>query len=223
MIEYVTSAAILVQVAFLFYALGFLARDELLLRILILVGTIFYLLYYFFIDEAPLWEAIFTSSILGIINIGMILVLILERTTFAMDDLTTRVYENFDTLTPGHFRKVMRFSTTTEINSDTVLIQQGQPIDRLYLVIDGSADLAKLGKTQTMDAPLFLGEIGFLLNATASAQVTVTQGSTVVSWAFTDFRKLMDGSPAIRNAMIALFSRDLASKLGRSAPANRPN
>jgi len=85
MIEYVTSAAILVQVAFLFYALGFLARDELLLRILILVGTIFYLLYYFFIDEAPLWEAIFTSSILGIINIGMILVLILERTTFAME------------------------------------------------------------------------------------------------------------------------------------------
>ena len=47
MIDYLTSAAILVQIAFIFYSLGFLARDELWLRCLLLTGTTFYLFYYY--------------------------------------------------------------------------------------------------------------------------------------------------------------------------------
>jgi len=223
MIEYITSAAVLVQFAFLFYALGFLTRDELWLRILVLTGTVFYLLYYFFIDETPLWEAIATTTILGLINTYMIFILILERTTFAMDDLTTRVFEKFDTLTPGQFRKVIKLATTTEVATQTVLTQQGQSIDRLHLVVDGSVNLEKSGQNHAMQAPLFLGEISFLLDDTASANVTVPKDATVVSWAFTDLHRLMDKAPAIRNAIIALFSRDLAQKLGRSAPANRPS
>ena len=222
MIEYVTSAAILVQLAFICYSLGFLARDELWLRGLLLLGTGFYLLYYYHIEETPLWDAIFTSGILGIINLGMIILLIFERTTFAMDEQTAKTYASFDTLTPGQFRKVMKLSTTVHADQDIKLSDQNSPIEHLYLVTEGRAHLVKSGTKNTLSAPLFLGEIGFLLDGRASASVTVQQGGTYTYWTASDLRNLMDGTPAIRNAMIALFSRDLADKLGRSAPTEQP-
>jgi hypothetical protein len=222
MIDYVTSAAILVQFAFIFYSLGFLARDELWLRCLLLTGTGFYLLYYYNIEETPLWDAIITSGILGAINLGMIILLVFERTTFAMDEQTAKTYTSFDTLSPGQFRKVMKLATTVQVQIDTKLSDQNAPIDHLYLVTDGGAKVEKSGTANVLSAPLFLGEIGFLLDGKASASVTVQQGGTYTYWSATDLRKLMDGAPAIRNAMIALFSRDLAEKLGRSAPAEQP-
>lgn len=218
MIDYITSAAVLVQIAFIFYSLGFLARDEMWLRCLLLTGTGFYLLYYYNIEDEPLWDAIFTSGILGAINLGMIILLAFERTTFAMDEQTAKTYRSFDTLTPGQFRKVMKLSTTVTVNTDTILSNEDQPIDLLYLVTDGTAEIEKVGAKYSLPAPLFMGEIGFLLDGKASATVNLKSGSTYTYWQVGDLRNLMDASPAIRNAMIALFSRDLASKLGRSAP-----
>jgi len=52
------SAEIFVYGALLFYVLGFLFRDELWLRGLLFVGTIFYILYYYFAAQSPLWDAI---------------------------------------------------------------------------------------------------------------------------------------------------------------------
>lgn len=223
MIDYLTSAAVLVQFAFLFYSLGFLARDELWLRCLLLTGTSFYLLYYYNIDEAPLWDAIFTSGILGLINLSMIIILIFERTTFAMDEQTAKTYQSFDTLSPGQFRNVMKFATTSVATKDTKLSIQGQDIEQLYLITDGEARVAKETGNSVLPAPFFIGEIGFLLDGKASASVSALTGSSYACWQTADLRKLMDSSPAIRNAMIALFSRDLAEKLGRSAPAKRPS
>jgi hypothetical protein len=223
MIEYMTSAAILVQIAFIFYGLGFLARDELWLRCLLLTGTTFYLFYYYNIEEEPLWDAIITSGILGFINLGMIILLVFERTTFAMDEQTTKTYASFDTLSPGQFRKIMKLATMVQTTKDIKLSAQDVPIDHLYLVTDGAAKVEKSGTARVLPAPLFLGEIGFLLDGKASANVTVQKGGTYTYWSTSDLRNLMDGTPAIRNAMIALFSRDLAEKLGRSAPAQQPD
>jgi hypothetical protein len=216
--EYLTSAAILVQFAFLFYSLGFLARDELWLRGFLLVGTIFYLLYYYFIEAEPLWEAIFTSGVLGAINLCMIVVLIFERTTFAMDEQTEKAFQSFDTLTPGQFRKVIKLAKTVTVHKDTKLSVEHTPIEHLYLVTDGAASLSKSGTVTELAAPLFLGEVGFLLEGKASATVIVKNGGTFTYWDANALRKLMNTSPAINNAIIALLSRDLASKLGRSSP-----
>lgn len=222
MIEYITSAAILVQFAFLFYSLGFLARDELWLRGLLFLGTVFYLLYYYNIEDEPLWDAIVTSGILGAINLGMIFVLIVERTTFTMDSQTEKIFENFDTLTPGQFRKLIKLARTVSVEHDVVLSTQDTRLDHLFLVIDGEATVEKSGIERDLTAPIFLGEIAFLLHGKASAKITLKSGGQYVVWDVQSIRNLMEKSPAISNAMIALFSRDLAGKLGRSIPVERP-
>lgn len=225
MLDYITSAAILVQIAFLFFSLGYLARDELWLRCLLFIGSCFYLLYYYNIEESPLWDAIITSGILAAINLSMIILLIFERTTFAMDEQTAKTYTSFDTLSPGQFRKLMKLAITVHADKNIKLSDQNAPINHLYLVSEGSAKVEKSGNANILSAPLFLGEIGFLLDGKSSASVTVQKGGTYTYWSASDLRELMDATPAIRNAMnamIALFSRDLADKLGRSAPAQQP-
>ena len=70
--SYFWSAGVFVNLALLFYVLGFLARDEIWLRGLILIGTAFYLIYYYYAADTPLWDAIFASGVLGLANIYMI-------------------------------------------------------------------------------------------------------------------------------------------------------
>jgi len=219
MIDYIASAAIFVQLAFIFYALGFLARDQMRLRLLLLAGQICYVLYYLFINDTPLWEAVLTTGILTVVNVTMIVLLSIERTTFAMDKTTAKAYESFSTFTPGQFRQVMKLAKVETPTQDTLLSTQGEVLDHLTLISQGTAIVDKSGSQTIITDAVFLGEVSFLLERPASASVTATAGGTYLRWKMSDLRELMAKSPQINNAMIALLSHDLARKLEHSLPA----
>ncbi|GHA45999.1 hypothetical protein GCM10008927_08940 [Amylibacter ulvae] len=218
MVDYIFSAAILVHFALLFFSLGFLARDQLILRGLVLIGSAFYILYYFNINDTPLWDAIFASGTMALINFAMICTLILERTTFAMNSDQSVIYQCFPTLTPGQFRKVMRDSETTTASGQTVLCETGHLNERLYLLVAGKAVMYKGGVEYNVPLNSFIGEVGFLNQSAASASVTAQTGAVFVYWQVSDLRKMMRRSAPLNNALIALFSTDLARKVERSQP-----
>jgi hypothetical protein len=211
---------ILVFVALAFQSLGFLARDELWLRVMILVGTGFYLAYYWSVDDHPLKEAIIASGVLGVINLGMIIVLIFERTTFAMSDEMTAIYRCFPTLNPGQFRKVMKAGIQREAKPDTVLVRDGVPLQKLILVTNGQVRISKGEKQYRSDASVFIGEVSFLRKGNASATVTVSKPASYVEWKHSDLRRMMRKSHAMNNALIALFGAELAGKVENAMPVN---
>ena len=102
------SVGIFVHLALLFYVLGFLVRDELWLRGLILIGSGFYILYYYYASATPLWDAIFASAVIGLVNISMMVVIVRERSTIGMNAEMLLLYESFPTLSPGQFRRIIR-------------------------------------------------------------------------------------------------------------------
>ena len=55
------SVGVLVYLAFAFDVAGFMARDELLWRGLMLTASAFYLVYYYFVVDEPLRDAILTK------------------------------------------------------------------------------------------------------------------------------------------------------------------
>ena len=61
--------AVWVHLASSLYVIGFWIRDQLLLRSMVLLGTIFYIIYYYYAAEIPLWNAILWSGILGVVNL----------------------------------------------------------------------------------------------------------------------------------------------------------
>ncbi|MEM6387501.1 MAG: cyclic nucleotide-binding domain-containing protein [Pseudomonadota bacterium] len=216
--EQLSPPRVYVHLALLFYVIGFLTRDELILRVQVLVGTVFYGLYYFFIAPVPLWEAILGSVAIGAANIYSSIVIMRERSTFGMSQKELQLYAHFTTLRPGHFRRIMRKADWIRIDADTVLLEEGGSVEKLYFVQSGSVQLKRGNKVSSLGPGHFLGELAFLTNSAASASVIADNGAEVIAWDQAQLRKIMDRSPTISNAIVALFNKDLARKLAVSWP-----
>ena len=212
------SVGLLVWLAFGAYALGFLFRDELILRSLVIVGSMFYMAYYWTAADVPLWDAIFSTTILLLINVVMCAWIIVERTTFTMSTETAAIYSQFTTLSPGQFRTLMRRATMHEPKTIEMLTREGAPVNHLYFVVNGPVEIGKGREWTTVEFPLFIGELSFLRGGSANATIRVSETSKYLSWRHDDLRVMMARKPAFHNAMLALFNFDMAEKVARSMP-----
>jgi CRP-like cAMP-binding protein len=97
-----------------------------------------------------------------------------------------------------------------------VLTQENQPVECLYFILDGSATIEKAGRSTSVDAGVFIGEIAFLLTQPASATVTVASESRYVVWDAGALRRLLMRSPSLRIAFNAALNRDMATKVARA-------
>lgn len=214
-----------VHFAGLFYAVGLLVRDELKLRLLILTGTGFYIAYYSLFPQAPMWGAIAVSVVLGLANITILITIMFERTTFAMSNEERALFQRFHTLNPGQFRKIMNCAERVRYDATTVIATEGLQPERLFFLVKGPAIVLKNGKRISIGGGEFIGEISFISGSNATASVAVEPGASVIEWRVDKLRKLFERKPALRNAMLALFNQDLASKLSvsvrRAGPSQR--
>ena len=217
-LSYFVTASIFAHLALLFYVLALLARRELVLRGLLLIGTGFYLLYYFNIADAPLWDAIWASVGIAAANLFMIGVILRERSTFGMSTEMLGLYASFPTMNPGQFRTVMKMADWISAREETVICTEGEEPDFLFLISKGTMMLKRDGKQVSVGAGNFIGEISFLIDGPARADVVATQGTDYVRWDRQGLSKLMEKSPRLSNALTALLNKDVARKLSVSWP-----
>ena len=207
--------------AFLFALAGYLARDELWLRLLLLAASANYLAYYYTVAEAPLWSAILTSGALALVNLGVIVIVILERTTFTMTRQVASIYRSFDMLTPGQFRRIMRHGAIRTAEGTVRLTAEGARVEKLYFVTNGGVILTKQGRRTEIPARIFVGEIAFATGNVASATVELAPGSVWVEWDQEGLRRLTRRFPALGVALVAQFNADLLGKVATSQPMGR--
>lgn len=218
LIDYFSSAATFVHLATLCYVLGLLTRNELVLRMFLLVGTGFYILYYYFISDQPLWEAILTSVLIGSANIPVILRIIRERSTFGMSEEMLSLYRSFPNFNPGQFRKIMAKAEIVHDCPETELLVDGVVPDKLFLTISDGFIVTRGSQHAEIGPGNFLGEVSFLLNGSATANVTATAGSSYVVWETGALQYMLDSTPAMANAVSVLLNKDVARKLAVSFP-----
>lgn len=211
-----TDTRIFVHMAALFYVAGFLVRDQLYLRLLILCGTCCYMIYYFFLQDTPLWEAFIWSAIMGTANSYIIILLILERTTFSMSDDEKELYKAFSMLTPGEFRKVLKRATWKKTDQPVKLTRNGVMPERLYYIMDGRVVVKKKKSTFDIARPGFIGEIAYTLNCPATADVGLSSGGHYAWWAREDLKKLEMKYPGIRVGLHSILGADMAGKVAAS-------
>ena len=214
-----SSNGVLIYAAFMCQALGFLARDELILRALIIVGSVLYISYYMIAGPLPLWEAAATTSVLLLINMVLVVVILRERSVAGLGQEDRLLYQSFRTFTPGQFRKLLRLATRhNAITAPMPLTREGETADQLFFVAQGALDLQKQGEHSSIPGWVFIGEIGYLLDAPATATATAQPGSTVLAWSTKDLREISHRSTAMGNALLASLNVDLAGKVARSLP-----
>lgn len=216
--SYLFSAGIFVQIALLFYVLGLLTRHELLLRVQILIGTVCYIIYYYFVGETPLWDAIWASGVIGAANIYMIAVVLWERSTFGMSTRMLWLYQFFPTLNPGQFREIMKSAVWIKAEEDKKLCSCGDHLGHLFFTVKGETILRQNEKDYLISPGSFIGEISFLIGGPATADVIAPKGVEYVSWDREKLSEQMRKSMRLSNAISALFNNDIARKLARSGP-----
>ncbi|MEC7763272.1 MAG: cyclic nucleotide-binding domain-containing protein [Pseudomonadota bacterium] len=216
--QFGVTIGILVYMAFVFDFFGFLARDELWLRLLMLAASALYLVYYYYVAETPLWDAIYTNAALAAANLLMIVVVLLERTTFSMSQETAELFRRFEMLSPGQFRRLLKDADDIEATTPTTLTRAGDTVERLYYIIDGNIRFERDGETAQIQSGVFIGEIAFLTGNAASATITVDPGTRYLQWDAASLRRAMRKSPKLNVALSAQFNTDLVGKVVSSVP-----
>ena len=208
--------AILVHTASICYVVALMIREQLILRAFILLGTAFYIAYYYFAADIPLWEAIFWSMLMGGVNIYVMIDMMLERTTFSMSDENKELFKAFKPMTPGQFRKFLKISDTITAEAETLLTVEGAKSDYLYYVIAGPCRALRKGRSFSINESCFIGEISMLLETSASATTLVVKGGRYLRWKRADIEKLQYKNPAIAVALSNMMKIDLAGKVAKS-------
>ena len=193
-------------------------RDELKLRVMIVVSTFIYIAYYYVVGGGPLWEAIVTSALMVGMNLWVLAQIVLERTTLRMNDDEKRLFDAFETLSPGQFRRVARLAQwrTASDPEGTTLTLEAEPSSVLVFVFDGIVSVEKNGRQFRLPEGNFLGEVAYVLNRKITTTSVAPQGLRYVEWDAEQLRALSLKHPALGNALNALLTRDLAKKLKES-------
>ena len=211
----------LIWAAFVFNLFGFLARDELMLRLLMLGGSALSIAYYTsVVADQPLWDAIITRGALALANSMMIVIVVSERTTWFMSRESLDLYRSFNMLTPGQFRRILKKGVRGDAEQREIVLEEGRSANRLYFVIEGNARVEKGGIFADIGSRVFLGEIAYLRGAAATATVTLDAGSRYIAWRHGDLKRIKRRNRDLEVAMVAQFNEDLMNKVAGSPPAD---
>ena len=208
------SLDILVHVGAFLFLLAYLVRDQILLRGLIILGTVFYIIYYFFM-ETPLWSALLWNSSFVVINLIMIVVIYSDRASFVMTKREKKLYQVFTTLSPGEFKKLLKIADWFDGSSEEQITTEGEIPERLYFIIDGEALITRDDKKFLVGPNVFIGELAYLIKKPATATVKLTEKVVGISWKTSSLTKLLASNPQMKIAFDGLLNQDLASKLAK--------
>ena len=206
-------ADIFVWGAGLMYALGYLFINQIVLRYLVLGGTVLYIIYYSIADDTPLWAAIITSVILGIANLIGLAQIYFRMSKSAIPAKHADIYAHFSDIPPGDFRNIMKIAQRETLSKDETVTKEGDQNNSLYYVLSGTVKITKLGQKFEMPTKHFIGEVAYLTNRKSSATTKLSKGTEIIRWDVKTLKEKSRRNTRFKLALEALISNDLAKKV----------
>ena len=194
-------------------AAGLLLRAQLLLRLLLLAGSGFYLTYYALATATPLWEAIAAEALIAAANGFGLAMLLLSRSRWLIPADQVELYDMLGELEPGEFKTLMRYGQIRTLDEAEVLTVEGKVPDRLVYVIDGAVEIEKGGTRFEIPPRHFIGEISLVLDTLASATTRAPAGAQIVEWPRARLVRGMRRHHRLKLAVEALIGKDMARKV----------
>ncbi|MEM9138474.1 MAG: hypothetical protein AAGB15_01465 [Pseudomonadota bacterium] len=205
--------AALVYLATAMQALGLLFRQQILLRVLVLLGSVFFVLFYYFHTAEPLWDAIIGSSLIGAANAIGLMALIYSRVPLGMNERERDFYDAIGRIEPGLFRKLLAIGHLCDTAERVEMTQEGRHPEKLFFVLKGRIDIQKGATSFRIGERVFVGEIAHQLGLPASATATLPEGGIFIEWDSKKLKALSERRPRLGQAIDALISRDMAAKV----------
>jgi GAF domain-containing protein/CRP-like cAMP-binding protein len=120
-------------------------------------------------------------------------------------------------LTPAEFMLLVRTGEWEQVATGETLIREGDTVDRILFIREGTAVVTSKGTTLHDIYPgSFVGEMEFLAGGPAIATVTAISPMSYITWQKESLQKLMELNPEMQSTMQTLFSADVVKKLHSS-------
>ena len=193
-----------------------LMRDQLYLRVIMAVSLVLQGLYYFAIPGGPLFDPLFWKIFTSITNFAMIIFIFRDRIDYGISNDVRGLYQRISVLSPGQFKRLMAPSQRVNGNHHNILVK-GQTPHTLYYLLNGHAHIFKDGQNLKLSSGVFLGEIAFLTQKPATADVSLDDDANCLSWSHEALSRVMAKETALDIAMRGLLNHDLARKVAHSS------
>lgn len=203
------------NIGFFLMFTAFLFRDVLYLRINVIISSVITLFYFYNVSSDPLWSNLTWRMLYVVANVYGIIIIFYNRRRilFNKEELYLKK-STFPSLHDAQFRQLLDIGVKVESESDETLIKQGQPVERIYMMMSGEAVVEKEGHVINSCSPgMFLGEMSFLSGEPATASVITKGHSRYIMWHQKDLKDLMNRQRGLKARLQNIFSVDLIKKL----------
>ena len=203
------------HLAFGLIAFSFLVKDIFWLRIVSIAASLFSVLYNYIIPVEPMWLAINWNFVFIVVNLYHIAVILYEKREVKMDDKNEELYNTlFSEMTPVEYLKISRAAEWVTLKPGERLITQGMPVPDLYLIYNGTVDVAVDGGwvAQLKDGQ-FVGEMSFLTEKVATASCIVKYEAQCLVWKQREFKELLKRNPSLYFTIQSILSAQVSDAL----------
>ncbi len=201
---------ILVDLANITYVISYSVRDVLWLRIFAVLGGTM-LLPYYYLQPTPLMVPIYWGIGFIALNLFWVILLLLERRPVKLTDEEQRLYRLvFRTLTPREMLKLLKLARWEDKAAGDVLVQEGEPLQRLSIIVSGKAAVHKDGqKVSELIEGQFVGEVSFMVDQIAPVTIIASEPVRQVSWHRDELRKFLKNKKELQAALQLIIGINL--------------
>ena len=210
----VSGVNIFLAVVYFFYTVSPIIKDELWLRVALLVTSIGFVTWGFLIDDGIV--TIVANSIFVVLSVRHIVRLLKARRPVELSADQQRVHEAlFATMSTNQFALFWAFGRSATTDSAETLTSIGEPVELISVVVDGAVVVRTATTTIERHSPNIVGEISFLRgpDATASADVVAAPGTRLHQWGPAQLRMLERTHPDLALPFMVGLSATAASRV----------
>lgn len=214
LLEIVINAAHLVLLA------AYFMRDILWLRV-ITVAAIFLGFPYYYFQPEILWSLIGWGFVFIIINVYRIIQIMYDRRPIQFTEEHERIWKTaFHRIQPRYARQLFAAGTTKTIKSEETIVSQGDKMDDLMLISEGTVQLMLNDQVvEKIGAGHFIGSAMFLETDYDMPSITTIKpigDIRVITWNRAELRKLAEKDINFSTAIAATMGLDIGHMLTKS-------
>src|SRR5262245_51441763 len=116
----------------------------------------------------------------------------------------------FARCTNEQLSELSKVSSVVDLPAGTILIREGEPGRRFYVLIEGTVDVRQNGRKLPPRGGEGFGEISLLLRRPATATVTTTSAARALVITPDEFRFLLNDSPGFQRRILLAVAERLA-------------
>ena len=212
--DFLSNATVVFFIANSLYVISYMLTSMVWLRVLAIIAAASTFPYFYFQVE-PLWSALFWQSCFLLVNLVNLLILLWSRRGASFDQEEHLAYEiKFSDLKPWEARPIFKYAHRRHMEAGIKLLEEGQENESLFLILEGKFLVLKDGvEIASLEAGQFIGELSFLGDHVASADVIAVEDARLLYWNWEQMAPLFKRQGLYESYFYSLCSLDVGNKL----------